>query len=124
MPPEEVLENIRWRTAQGLARLLRLGSLGGYGTQEAAADAAMLLSPEEALGGGVPDVRADLLAEVAVDVLALLHSPSPAGRAAVASPATEAASGEMAATLELLRKEAGLTLHKRQKEEYLEQRCC
>ena len=41
------------------------------------ADVDLLLAPIEAMGGGVPDVRAHLAAETAVDVLALHAGRSP-----------------------------------------------
>jgi len=40
----------------------------------------MLLAPIEAGGGGMPDVRAELLAEIAVDTVTMLHSSRAAVR--------------------------------------------
>ena len=46
MPPAEMLEEIRRRTAQELARVLRLGAVGGgTDSERAAVDVSMLLSP-------------------------------------------------------------------------------
>ena len=113
-PPESELEEIRQRCVKGLEALLHLGALGGGGrrtdAQEctAAADVEMLLAPVEAMGGGVPDVRASLLGETAVDLLTMLASRAPAGRAAAAAAF---GSNELKATHLWLRQEGGLKLH-------------
>ena len=82
LPPSDMLQDIRRRTAQGAARLLRLGSLGKKGGEGSSIDVEMLLAPIEAGGGGMPDVRAELLAEIAVDTVTMLHSPRAAVREA------------------------------------------
>ena len=70
----------------------------------------MLLAPVEAMGGGVPDVRADLLAEIAVDIVTMLHSSRAAVRAAVRAAAAPT-SGEQRAVRAALYGDAGVTLH-------------
>ena len=81
-----------------MAGMLRLGSLGGKGggggkggdgkdddeTRGPSADVDVLLAPEEAMGGEVLDIRAEVLAEVAVNMVAMLHSISAITRATVA----------------------------------------
>ena len=62
LPSDEVLQEIRRKTARGAAWLLRLGALGGGAGDSWSIDVELLLAPTEALGGGVPDVRAELLA--------------------------------------------------------------
>ena len=90
MPPDDTLQDIRNRTAQGMARLLRLGAVGGKrGDASSAVDVEMLLAPVEAMGGGVPDICADLLAEIAVDIVTMLHSSRAAVRAAVEPTSAE-----------------------------------
>ena len=94
-----------------MARLLRLGAVGGKRNDASSAvDVEMLLAPVEAnkqaRGGGVPDVRADLLAEIAVDIKTMLHSSRAAVRAVV-----EPTSAEQKAILKALYDEAGVTLH-------------
>eukprot|EP00964_Phaeocystis_antarctica_P082704 scaffold51922_cov32-Phaeocystis_antarctica.AAC.1 len=90
-PPESDLEEVRHRCARGLEAILHLGALGGGGLRAGdqdyvvAADVELLLAPVEAMGGGVPDLRGELAAETAVDLLTMLASRAPAGRAAAAA---------------------------------------
>ena len=111
LPSEEVLQEIRRKTARGAARLLRLGALGGGEGDSWSIDVELLLAPTEALGGGVPDVRAELLADIATDIVTMLHSTRAAVRAAVLPTSDGRASGEQRAVLQALHDEAGVTLH-------------
>ena len=108
LPPNDTLhvQDIRRRTAQGVGRLLKLSSLGSKSGEGSSIDVEMLLAPIEAGGGGMPDVRAELLAEIAVDTITMLHSP----RAAVREAALPTGEGrrEMLATLHA---ETGFTMH-------------
>ena len=54
LPSSETLDGVRRQVAQGMARLLKLGSLGGGASDDSSADVDLLLAPEEAGGGGVP----------------------------------------------------------------------
>ena len=111
LPSDSVLQEIRRRTARGAARLLRLGALGGGADDDWSIDVELLLAPTEALGGGVPDVRAELLAEIATDIVTMLHSSRAAVRAAALPTSDGHVSGEQRAVLQALHDEAGVTLH-------------
>ena len=111
-PPEATLESLRRRTAQGLTRALQLGSIA-KSKDAAPIDAEMLLTPTEAIGGGVPDIRAELLGEIAVDVLAMLESTSALTRAAATPTEEQAKDGTgPGRVVQLLRSEAGVRLHR------------
>ena len=94
------------RRGQGAVRLLKLGSLGCKSGEGSQIDVEMLLAPFEAGGGGMPDVRTELLAEIAVDTITMLHSP----RAVVREAALLTGEGRRE-ILAALHAETGFTMH-------------
>ena len=106
LPPNDTLPDLRRSTAQGAERLLKLGSLGCKSGEGSQIDVEMLLAPFEAGGGGMPDVRTELLAEIAVDTITMLHSPR-----AVVREAALLTGERRREILAALHAETGFTMH-------------
>jgi hypothetical protein len=110
-PPATQLTEVRAQIVRRAAATLRIGPLGG-GAGAESADAELLLTPSDMMGFGVPDVAARLAAALAVDVLTLLETSAPVGRhAAEIGLCADSEFESAAATLDLLRRSAGLELH-------------
>ena len=105
-PPDKMIEEVRSRCAKRLQTIIQLGAIGGDTTSGnsargttvcPSADVDMLLAPCEAMGGGLADIRGALLAETAVDLLAMLASKAEAANTAATVDASQLPAAQLPA---------------------------